>query len=87
MVDRPDEHGPALAVDTELCPEVRPDHVPTRPPGAGHSRRTFRLAGIGGAARRLPAIRVRDFRGIPEKPAVAQARKDNKRAGFTGGLA
>src|SRR5438034_9496141 len=35
VVDRPDEHGQALALDEELCREVRADHVPTLPPRAG----------------------------------------------------
>src|SRR5437868_4110497 len=38
VVDRPDEHGQALAVDEELCREVRADHVPTLPPTAGPIR-------------------------------------------------
>jgi hypothetical protein len=29
VVDRPDEHGPALALDQKLCSEVRADHVLT----------------------------------------------------------
>src|SRR5204863_305339 len=35
VVDRPDEHGQALAVNEELCREVRADHVPTLPAMAG----------------------------------------------------
>src|SRR5205085_3607924 len=34
VVDRPDEHGQALAVDEELCREVGVDHAPTLPPEA-----------------------------------------------------
>ena len=39
MVDRPDEHGPALALNPELCREVGADHVPTLAPGSAHRGR------------------------------------------------
>jgi hypothetical protein len=43
VVDRPDEHGPALAVDTELRREVGADHPPTLPAGAGSGALRWRV--------------------------------------------
>src|SRR5262245_52951936 len=43
VVDRPDEHGPALALDEELCPEVGADHEPTLPPRAGSGTLRWRV--------------------------------------------
>src|SRR5215210_3567119 len=54
MVDRPNEHGPSLALDEELCREVRANHVPTLPlaacfaePSSGLERETppYRVGG------------------------------------------
>jgi catechol 2,3-dioxygenase-like lactoylglutathione lyase family enzyme len=44
VVDRPDEHGQALALGEELCREVGADHAPTLPPGKSGDRETRRLA-------------------------------------------